>query len=162
MGEIKLSLLLLFLVKIVDNLIGTGRTLLIQKQKDFLAALSVVISQVIFFAITSKVIASNDIKTMWIVSIGAGIGTYLAMQVSKKFSQERMYISSILSDDKEAMIELSQYLKENKIKNLITDSYTKDWGKTLTITVYADTRARQALLDEFIKKSTKKYLKINN
>lgn len=157
-----MSLLLLFLVKIVDNLIGTGRTLLIQKQKDFLAALSVVISQVIFFAITSKVIASSDITTMWIVSIGAGIGTFLAMKWSRFSSKERMYISSVLSDDKEAMVELSQYLKENKIKNLITDSYTKDWGKTLTITVYADTSYKYSLLEQFIKTSKRKYLIINN
>ena len=159
---VALSLLFLFLIKIIDNLIVTGRTLLIQQQREVLASVSVAISQILFFLVTSKVIFSDNIMTMIVVSLAAGIGTYLAMKWNRFSSKERMFISSVLSDDKEAMIELSEYLKENRIKNLITDSYTKDWGKTLAITVYADTAYKQNLFEVFIKQSKRKYLVISN
>lgn len=136
--------------------------LLIQQQREVLASISVMISQILFFLVTSKVIFSNDYTTMLVVSLAAGIGTFLAMKWSRFSSKERMYISSVLSDDKEGMVELSEYLKEHKIKNLITDSYTKDWGKTLAITVYADTRHKYSLLEDFIKNSKRKYLVISN
>lgn len=157
-----MNLIALFVVKVVDNLIGTGKTLLIQKGREVLASVLVVFSQVLFFMVISNVISSNDMSTIWITSIGAGIGTFLAMQINKRFSKDRVYISNIFSDDKDAMIELSNHLKENKVKNLITDSYTKDWGETLAITTYADTKSKQKLVDSYIEKSQSVYLKIDN
>ena len=152
--------LLLFAIKILDNILGTGKTILIQKGKALLAAITVILSQVIFFKIISEIVSSDNDLKMWLVSIAGGVGTYLAIKINEKFSKDKVFVNNILSDDKEAMTELCEYLRENKIKNLVTDSYTKEWGKTLAVTVFAETKKDSKLVDVFLKKTDKKYLRI--
>lgn len=152
--------ILLFFAKVLDSVLGTSKTILIQKGKGLFAAMTVTLSQVIFFKIISEIVSSDNDLKMWLVSIAGGVGTYLAIKINEKFSKDKVFINNILSDDKEAMTELCQYLRDNKIKNLITDSYTKDWDKTLAVTVFAETKNDSKLVDKFLEKSDKKYLRI--
>ena len=62
----------------------------------------------------------------------------------------------ILSDDKAAMIELRDFLKEQHITNLATDGYTKDWKKTIAITAYVETKEQSRLIDKYVQESTTK------
>lgn len=150
----------MFFAKVLDSVLGTSKTILIQKGKGLFAAMTVILSQVIFFKIISEIVSSDNDLKMWLVSIAGGVGTYLAIKINEKFSKDKVFVNNILSDDKEAMTELCQYLRDNKIKNLITDSYTKDWNKTLAVTVFAETKNDSKLVDKFLEKSDKKYLRI--
>jgi len=152
--------LILIAVKIFDNILGTGKTILVQKGKAVMAALTVTLSQVIFFSIISEIVSSDNSLKMWLVSVSGGIGTYIAIKLNDRFSKEKVFINNIVSDDREAMTELCEYLREHKIKNLVTDSYTKDWGRTLAVTVFAETKEHSKLVDKFIEESEKKYLRI--
>jgi len=102
--------------------------------------------------------ADSGLK-MWVVSIASGVGTYIAILINQKMSKETVYINNILSDDREAMTALCNYLREHKIKNLVTDSYTKDWGKTLAVTVFAETKEQSKLIDKYIAESNTKFLR---
>ena len=62
--------------------------------------------------------------------------------------------------DKNVMMEFRDWLKDNKITNLTTDGYTKDWKKTLAITAYAETKEQSKLIDEYIKNSDVKFKRI--
>lgn len=84
----------------------------------------------------------------------------LAIKISDKFSKERTFVNVLLSDDKAAMMELRDFLKENKITNLAADGYTKDWDKTIAITAYAETREQSRLIDEYIQNSNTKIKRI--
>lgn len=152
-----LNLVLLFVIKVIDNILGTSKTILIQQNKGILAALSVVISQIIFYKLIDAVGDSENDLTMYVVSIASGFGTYLAVKLNDKFSKEKTYVNVILSDNREAMEELLGYLRKNKITNLTTDAYTKDWKKTLSITAYAETKEQSKLLDKYIAESDVKF-----
>ena len=69
-------------------------------------------------------------------------------------------INVILSDDREAMVDLREFLKEHHITNLTTDGYTKDWNKTIAITAYAETREQSRLIDQYVKDSSVKFKRI--
>ena len=97
---------------------------------------------------------------IYVIAIASGIGTYLALFISNKFSKDRTYVNVILNDNKEAMIELREWLKEHKITNLTTDGYTKDWQKTLAITAYAETKEQSKLIDNYLKESEYKFKRI--
>ena len=142
--EIIIELTVLFILKAVDNLLSTGKQILIQRHRPILASLSVVISQIIFYRLISKVSASGGDLALYIVSIASGVGTLIAVKLSDKFSKERTFVNVILSDDMQAMIDLREFLMAHKITNLTTDGYTKDWNKSIAITAYADTRTEQA------------------
>ena len=124
--EIIIELVVLFLLKAVDNLLSTGKQILIQRHRPILASLSVVISQIIFYRLISKVSASGGDLALYIVSIASGVGTLIAVKLSDKFSKERTFVNIILYDDIQAMIDLREFLMAHKITNLTTDGYTKD------------------------------------
>ena len=158
--EIILELLLLFGLKAADNLLSTGKQILIQRHKPILASLSVVLSQIIFYRLIDKVSAYNGDLALYIVAIASGVGTFLAVKISDKFSKERTFVNVILSDDREAMVDLREFLKEHHITNLATDGYTKDWNRTIAITAYAETREQSRLIDQYIKDSSVKFKRI--
>lgn len=158
--EIVLELLLLFGLKATDNLLSTGKQILIQRHRPILAALSVVLSQIIFYRLIDKVSAYNGDLALYIVAIASGVGTLLAVMISDKFSKERTFVNVILSDDREAMVDLREFLKEHHITNLATDGYTKDWNKTIAITAYAETREQSRLIDQYVKDSSAKFKRI--
>lgn len=155
-----INLVFLFIVKVIDNILGTSKTILIQKNKGVLAALSVVISQIIFYKLIDAVGNSDSDLTMYVIAIASGFGTYLAVKLNDKFSKERTFVNVILSDNREAMEELRDYLREHKITNLATEAFTKEWDKTIAITAYAETKEESRLLDEYIKNSDTKFKRV--
>ena len=147
------------LIKILDNILSTTKTLLIQKNKAMLAGVCVMISQIIFYKLIDAVNDGGELL-IYVISVASGFGTYLAIYISDKFSHDRLFVNVLLCDNKKAMIELRNYLKENKITNLTTDGYTKDFKKTLAITAYVDTKEKSKLLDKFLEESNVKYKRI--
>lgn len=143
------NLIIMFLIKVFDNLLSTSKTILIQKNKGLLAGLSVVISQIIFYKLIDAVSESGDLM-MYVVSIASGIGTMMAIDISNRFSKERTFVNVLLCDDKKVMKDLRDFLKENKISNLATDGYTKNWKKSIAITAYAETKNQSKLIDEYL------------
>lgn len=154
-----INLVIIFVVKVLDNILSTSKTILVQKNKAFLAGLTVVISQIIFYKLIDAVSEGSEL-TIYVIAIASGLGTLLAIWISNRFSKDRMYVNIIMCDNKKVMKELRDYLKENKITNLTTDGYTKEWKKTLAITAYAETREQSKLLDEYIKNSSVKFKRI--
>ena len=154
-----INLIVIFVVKVIDNVLSTSKVILVQKNKAFLASLTVVISQIIFYKLIDAASSGGDIA-VYVISIGSGIGTLLALVISNKFSKDRIYVNVIMNDDKKIMKDFREFLKNNKITNLTTDGYTKEWKKTLAITAYAETKSQSKLIDDYIKQSETKFKRI--
>lgn len=154
-----INMVIVFFIKVIDNLLSTGKVILVQKNKAILASLCVVITNIIFYELIDVVNNSGDIAIA-VISIGSGVGTLLALVISDKFSKDRTYVNIILNDDKKIMKDFRQFLMEHKITNLTTDGYTKDFKKTLAITAYAETKEQSRLIDEYIKHSETKFKRI--
>lgn len=153
-----INILVVSFVKIIDNILSTGKAILIQRNKAVLAGIFVAISQIIFYKLIN--VAQNGKYMIYVISVASGVGTYLAIFISNKFSKERLYVNVLLSDDKEAMMDLRNFLQLNKITNLTTDGYTKDFKKTLAVTAYVETKEKSKLLDNYINNSNTKYKRI--
>ena len=154
------TLILLFAAKAADNMLTTGKTILVQRNRPVLASLSVILSQIIFYKLIDSIAASESDLAMYIVSIASGVGTFLALKVNTRFSKERTFVNVILSDDMPAMMELRDFLMEHKITNLTTDGYTKDWQKTIAITAYAETKEQSRYIDEYLQGSNAKFKRL--
>lgn len=158
--EIVFELLVLFVLKALDNLLSTGKQLLIQRQKPIIAALCVVLSQVIFYKLINEVSAFDGDLAIYIVAVASGAGTLLAVKISDSFSKDRIFVNVILSDDREAMVKLRNFLRDHHIINLAAEGFTKDWNKTIAITAYAETREQSRLIDRYIRESSTKFKRI--
>lgn len=145
---------ILFLAKVLDNTLNTAKTILVQRNRCLLAGVALGLSNFIYLSITKDIVTSASTLALVIVSIASGVGCCLAVALSNRFSKDRTYVNVILSDDKEAMKEFRDFLAENHITNVATDSYTLDWSrKSISITAYAQTKAQSRLIDEYIERS---------
>lgn len=145
---------ILFLAKVLDNTLNTAKTILVQRNRCLLAGVALGLSNFIYLSITKDIVTSDSTLALVIVSIASGVGCCLAVALSNRFSKDRTYVNVILSDDKEAMREFRDFLAENHITNVATDSYTLDWSrKSISITAYAQTKAQSRLIDEYIERS---------
>lgn len=144
----------LFLAKVLDNTLNTAKTILVQRNRCLLAGVALGLSNFIYLSITKDIVTSDSTLALVIVSIASGVGCCLAVALSNRFSKDKTYVNVILSDDKEAMKEFRDFLAENHITNVATDSYTLDWSrKSISITAYAQTKAQSRLIDEYIERS---------
>ena len=145
---------ILFLAKVLDNTLNTAKTILVQRNCCLLAGVALGLSNFIYLSITKDIVTSDSTLALVIVSIASGVGCCLAVTLSNRFSKDRTYVNVILSDDKEAMKEFRDFLAENHITNVATDSYTLDWSrKSISITAYAQTKVQSRLIDEYIERS---------
>lgn len=117
---------ILFLAKVLDNTLNTAKTILVQRNRCLLAGVALGLSNFIYLSITKDIVTSDSTLALVIVSIASGVGCCLAVALSNRFSKDRTYVNVILSDDKEAMKAFRDFLAENHITNVATDSYTLD------------------------------------
>lgn len=143
----------MFILKVIDNMLGTAKTLLVQRDRAAFAGIALGLSNFIYLLITKDIVMSNDNLSLIVVSIASGVGCCLAVAISNKFSKDRTYVNVLMSDNLEAMKKFRDFLARNHITNVAADTYTKDWNrKTITITAYADTKEQSRLIDEYIER----------
>ena len=157
MGSI-LYLGVLFFAKMLDNALGTTKTILIQRNKWIFAGIAVMLSDFIYFWVTKRIVTAESNLVILVVALAGGIGCALACLVSDKLSTDKTYVNVIMSDDMEAMKAFRDFLAKHHITNVASDTYTLDWNrKTISITAYTDTKAENRLITDYIKNSNLKF-----
>ena len=148
---------LLFAVKVLDNTLNTTKTILIQRNRCLLAGLTVIVSDFLYFTLIKNVLTSDSNLALAVVAVAGGVGCCLAVGISQKLSRDRTFVNVIMSDDKEAMQQLRDFLARHHITNVAADSYTLDWNtKTITITAYAKTKEESNLINRYLEENTLK------
>ena len=156
-----LHLALLFFAKVLDNGLGTAKTILIQRGRCVLAGVALAVSNYIYYCITKSIVTSDSNLAIVVVSVASGIGCCAAILASKRLSKDRTYVNVIMSDNKEAMQELRDFLAAHHITNVAADSYTRDWNtKTITVTAYAETKAESELINSYLTASPQKFKRV--
>lgn len=155
-GEIFIQILYYYItlavVKIIDNIISTEKTILTQKNKAISASILVVISQFMFYMLIKQVVADDNIISIMIVSVASGIGSYIAFYMNKKLSKDMVYINIITSNDKGKMKVFGDYMRTENIKIVTFDAYNDDRENTLTALVFANTKEQSSKIDNYISK----------
>lgn len=145
---------ILFAAKVLDNMLGTAKTILIQRNHGLLAGISLAVSNFIYYCITKNIVTQDNYFAIAVVSAASGVGCCIAMAVNSRISKERTFVNVVMSDDLPQMKKFRDFLAEQHITNVAADSYTRDWDtKTITVTAYADTKAQSRLIDEYIESS---------
>ena len=153
---------IIFIIKIIDNALGTTKTLFIQRNKGVFAGVILSISTCINYFLTKLIVTDSNNYIIFIVSIASGLGCFIAIVLNNKFSKDRLFINVIMCDDINAMEQLRDFLASKHITNVASDSYTKSWDKTITITAYAETKNQSRLIDNYLNTSNYKYKRIIN
>lgn len=156
-----IQLAVLFVAKMLDNALGTAKTILVQRNRCLLAGLALALSNYIYFCITKNIVSTDSDLAIVVVSFASAVGCWIAMALNNRISKDRTYVNVIMSDDKAAMQQLRQFLAEHHITNVAADSYTLDWNtKTITITAYAETKEESMLITRYIENSPLKFKRV--
>ena len=152
---------IMFIAKVVDNLLNTTKAIFIQRNKAIFAGISLALSTFIGYYITKIVVRSDGLVPNIVASIAAGVGCIVAVSISNKLSKDRLYVNVLMCDNIIAMKKLHNFLAEKHITNVVTDTYTKDFkSKTITITAYCETKEQSKILDEYIASMNKKLKRV--
>ena len=103
-------LVILFFAKVLDNTLGTAKTILVQRNRCVLAGVALGLSNFIYLSITKDIVTSDSSLALATVSIASGVGCCLAVALSNRFSKDKTYVNVIMSDNLEAMQELRVFL----------------------------------------------------
>ena len=143
--------IVLAIVKVVDNIITTGKTILTQKNKAIAASIMVVISQFIFYIVIKQIVEDSSFLSIFIVSFASGIGSYIAFCINKKFSKDTVFVNIITSNDRKKMKVFGDYMRSEGIKIVTLEAYSDTIERTLTALVFANTREQSIKIDKYIK-----------
>ena len=151
--------LFLALIKVLDNIILTAKSIATFKEEKILSSILVVLSQLIFYLIISKVIEDNTILAIVIVSVSSGIGNWLAFIINSKFKKASKWTFILTSSDKEDVLRLCEYLTNNKIKHIANHGLTRKGEETIHVMAFSKTKDESRLIESYLKNTNSKYLK---
>lgn len=152
--------IILGLIKILDNVILTAKSLATYKGQKVLSSIFVIVSQLLFYLVINQVIEDNTMMAILIVSISSGIGNYVAFVINDKFKKDDVWTNIITSSSKDMLLELCTMLRENHVKYLLYDTYNRRFEQSYTVTAFTKTKAESKLIDDFLNNTDVKYLRM--
>lgn len=155
-----MTYLFLALVKILDNIIMTAKSLATYKGQKVLSSILVAVSQLLFYLIIDQVVNDSTLVAIIIVSISSGVGNYIAFLINDKFKKDDVWGNTITSSDKEFLVNLCTMLREHKVKYLLYDTYNRRFEQSYTVTAFTKTKAESKLIDTYLKNTDVKYLRM--
>lgn len=150
----------LFLAKVLDNIILTAKSIATYKGKRFLSSVLVTISQLIFYLVIEQVVSDNSLFAIILVSVSSGIGTYAGFIINDKFKKDDVWQNVVTSSDKEMLVDLCTMLRDNHVKYLLYITLNRRFEQSYTVTAFTKTKAESRLIDEFLRNTEAKYLRM--
>lgn len=149
----------LAIIKIVDNIILTAKSIATYKEQKIISSVLVVISQLIFYLVINQVISDNTLLAIIIVSVSSGIGNYIAFIVNSKLKKDVKWTFVITSSNINDIRSLCGYLTEHNIKYIANDGYTRKGNNTINVIAFSKSKNDSRLIEDFLKDTESKYLK---
>lgn len=155
-----ITYVLLGLIKVIDNIVLTAKSLATYKGMKILSSILVIISQLLFYLVIDQVINDSTMLAIIIVSVSSGIGNYIAFMINDKFKKDDTWTNILTCSNKKDIVKLCTMLKENRIKYLLFDTYSRKFVESYTVMIFSKTKAESRLIDKFLEQTEIKYLRM--
>jgi hypothetical protein len=149
----------LALIKVLDNIIATAKSIATYKEQKILSSIFVIISQLIFYLVISQVISDSTVLAIVIVAVSSGVGNYLAFLLNDKFKKDVKYTMILTSSDVEDVKQFCTYLTEHNIKHIANDGYDRAMNRTIHIIAFSKTKDESRCIERYLRTTNSKYLK---
>jgi len=149
----------LAIIKILDNIVLTFKSISTYKEQKIISSILVVISQLIFYLVIDQVIEDNTLLAIIIVSLSSGVGNYVAFVISSRFKKAAKWTFVITSHNLNDIQNLCNYLAEHKIKYIANDGYTRKGEHTINVMAFSKSKDESRLIEDFLKSTGSKFLK---
>ena len=140
-------------------MLNTAKSIATYKEKRILSSILVIISQLIFYMVISKIISDNSILAIVIVSVSSGIGNLVAFAVNDELKKDAKWLFYMTSSNKNDVENLCSYLAENHIRYMANAGYTIKGEDTININAFSKTKEESRQIEKYIENGEHKYLK---
>ncbi len=152
------SYIFLAVIKVLDNIISTAKSIATYKEQKILSSVFVVLSQLIFYMVIDQVIEDNTILVIIIVAVSSGIGNYIAFAINDKFKRDSKWMVVLTTSCKEDVKLLCNYLARHSIRYVASDGYDKQGNPTINVIAFSKTKEESSKIDAFLEVTNHKYL----
>lgn len=149
----------LAIIKILDNVVLTFKSIATYKERKVLSSILVIISQLIFYLVIDQVIEDNTILAIVIVAVSSGLGNYIAFAISSHFKRAAKWTFVITSSNLNDIQKLCNYLAEHKVRYIANDGYTRKGEHTINVMAFSKSKDDSRLIEDFLAHTESKYLK---
>ncbi|EQB4340951.1 hypothetical protein ACYJ2U_001669 [Clostridium botulinum] len=149
-----MTLLILFILKILDSGISAAKTLLLIKEKDFLSSICTALSQFFYLTLLVKITKDNSSLGIFVICLGALIGSYLPKFIIRRTDKDKTWIYEILPQSTKQSQEIADILRNNNLEVFTIKGYNFDVDKILTIKAFSNNKQESILIESLIPKDT--------
>lgn len=156
---VMIGYVILSLVKVLDNVILTFKSIATYKEQKILSSILVVISQLIFYLVIDQVISDNTLLAIVIVSVSSGVGNYAAFALNSRFKKDTKWMFILTSSDADDVQKLCSYLAEHNIKYIANNGLTRKNEPTIHVIAFSKKKDESRLIEKYLINTESKYMK---
>lgn len=154
-----IAYLWLALIKVLDNIISTAKSIATYQERKWVSSFLVVASQFLFYFIITKVVDDGGLLAITIMSISSGIGNLTAFSINDKFKRDDKWSVILTCSCIQDVKDLCCYLANHKIKYIASDGYDKEGRKTINVMAFSKTKEESSLIDYYLENTNHRYFK---
>ena len=145
-----LNIFLQFIFKLLDNALGTVKTICINKDKHLFAALAASASNFFYLTTTKAMVKDDSDILVYVLCVAVFLGVYLPGTIFKKARPDSLYIFSITADTLENGINFADKIRSLNIAIKTYSVYDSNMQKTLNCEIYCKTKEESTLVEKNI------------
>lgn len=145
-----MEILIVFLLKLMDNMLNTMKNIFLIKEKFLLSSLLAALSTAIYMIMVMKMAKSDGIISIIAIFAATFIGTLVPGVAVKKTEKDKLYIFDITADNLDSGKEFADILKDANITTKTSIAYNNVMDKTLSIKAYCSNREESRLVNDNI------------
>lgn len=150
-----MEILISFMLRIMDNSLGTCKTIFISKGKYFLGALFNALSSFFYLFALVQLTKSNNIYSIIAMCLATFIGTYVPGKLIKRSERDKLFIFDITCDNLSNGKDFADGVRKINIPIKTYFTYDSNMNKTLSCKVYCNTKEESILVEEMMNENFK-------
>ena len=140
----------LFILKLLDGLLGTAKNIFLFKNKELLAALAGTISTFFYLTMMVKLVKIDGINGILIICAASFFGTYFPILFSKLIEKQKIYVYNITPDSNDNGKKFADNIRENNIPVLTYKGYNKEKESVLCCKIFSESKKQSSIISEMI------------
>jgi hypothetical protein len=133
-----------FILKLIDSILSTFKTILMIKDKGIYSSI------VNGIATFSYMLIIVDLKTSLQAGLASAIGSYFSYYMDKKYSKDKVWIFDVIPDSKTSGKDFADNIRDNNIPVMTYVGFNEEKDKIVCSKIYSHSKEQSRLIENFI------------
>lgn len=152
-------MVLLIIIKIIDNIIMTLKSIATYKGQKVISSILVAVSQLMFYFVIKEIVRDDSTRLMITIAVASAAGNYLGFCINDIYKKDSRWMNIVTSSDIAGVMDLNDFLISKKIRCVVVNSLNRSGEATYTLMIFADTKKDSKLIDEYLRQVDWKFLR---